>query len=45
MNQLFTKTFVKFFFAFILIIGGAFGVLIAVSSVTPETVDNVASPK
>ncbi len=42
---MFTKTFIKFFFAFILIIGGAFGVLIAVSSVVPQNVDTVAHPK
>ncbi len=44
-NRFFTKTFTKFFFAFILIIGGAFVVLIVASTVMPQTVDNVASPK
>jgi len=44
-NRFFTKTFTKFFVAFILIIGGAFGVLIVASSVMPQNVDNVASPQ
>ena len=44
-NRFFTKTFTKFFFAFILIIGGAFGVLVVASSVMPQNVDNLATPK
>jgi len=47
-NRFFTKTFTKFFFGFILIIGGAFGVLIVASSVMPSRdggIDNVATPK
>ncbi len=45
-NRFFTKTFTKFFFAFVLIIGGAFGVLVVASTLVPPTaVDSVASPK
>jgi len=45
-NRFFTKTFTKFFFAFVVIIGGAFGVLIVASTMVPPTaVDSVASPR
>jgi len=48
MGKLFTKTFFKFFFAFMLILGGAFGVLLYTSSEMPPAVhpvDNVALPQ
>jgi|GEM_PF-1320337 len=48
MRSLFTKTFFKFFFTFIIIIGVAFGVLIYAASKEPpqvSPVDNVALPQ
>jgi hypothetical protein len=46
MKQLFTKTFFKFFFVFLLILGGAFGVLFFTASQVPvHPVDNVALPQ
>ncbi len=45
MNKYFTNTFFKFFFAFLVIIALAFGILIGASSVLPSPVDSVASPK
>jgi hypothetical protein len=45
MNRFFTKTFFKFFFAFLIIIGIAFGVLVFTAGQTPSPVDNVALPK
>lgn len=45
MDRLFTKTFVKFFLGFVLIIGGAFGVLVAVSSTVTPKVDSGAHLK
>lgn len=45
MDQYFTKTFFKFFFGFLVIIGVAFGILIGASTLAPEPVDNVASPQ
>jgi hypothetical protein len=48
MNRFFTKTFFKFFFAFLVIIGVAFGVLLYAASQEPPQVapvDNVALPQ
>ncbi len=48
MDKFFTKTFFKFFFAFLVIIGVAFGVLIYAASKEPpqvSSVDNVAQPQ
>ena len=48
MDKFFTKTFFKFFFAFLFIIGAAFGVLIYAASKEPPQVapvDNVALPQ
>ncbi|MGC9602288.1 MAG: hypothetical protein ABSE76_00885 [Minisyncoccia bacterium] len=48
MDRFFTKTFFKFFFAFLVIIGAAFGVLLyAASQESPQVspVDNVALPQ
>lgn len=49
MNLYFTKTFFKFFFGFLIIIGVAFGVLIGaslfVAQPAPAAVDNLASPQ
>ncbi len=44
MNKYFTKTFFKFFFGFLIIIGVAFGLLIGASMFvpTPMPVDNTA---
>lgn len=43
---MFDKTFFHFFFAFVVIIAIAFGVLIVAGShITPEAVDNVALPQ
>jgi hypothetical protein len=35
MDQYFTKTFFKFFFSFMVIIGVAFGVIVLASSIEP----------
>ncbi len=48
MDRYFTKTFVRFFVAFLVILGMAFGVIILASSEVPaptEPVDNVALPQ
>ena len=48
MDKFFTKTFFKFFFAFLFIIAAAFGVLLyAASQEAPQVapVDNVAQPQ
>lgn len=46
MNRIFTKTFVRFFVGFVVIIGAAFGVLIVSSQIPqPVDVDNVAAPR
>ena len=45
-RRMFTKTFYRFFFAFVVIIGVAFGVLIITGlQSTPEPVDNLAVPQ
>ena len=48
MKSLFNKTFFKFFFAFLIILGAAFGVLLYSASKLPPAVspvDNVALPQ
>ena len=46
MNRFFTKTFVRFFIGFVVIIGIAFGVLIVTSQIpNPADIDNVAAPR
>lgn len=46
MNRFFTTTFFKFFFAFLIIIGVAFGVLVfSAGQQAPQPVDNIAVPK
>lgn len=48
MNRYFTKTFVRFFVVFLLILGVAFGVIVWASSevpTQPSPVDNVALPQ
>lgn len=48
MDKFFTKTFSKFFFAFLIIIGAAFGILLYAASQEPPAVspvDNVALPQ
>jgi hypothetical protein len=41
---MFTKTFLRFFIGFVVIIGVAFGVLIVTAQI-PKSVDNVAAPR
>lgn len=47
MKPVFTKTFFKFFFAFLIMLGLAFGVLLYSASDVPKvnSVDNVALPQ
>jgi hypothetical protein len=45
MNRFFTKTFFKFFFAFLVIIGVAFGILLITANQNPNSVDNIALPQ
>ena len=47
MDRFFTPSFFKFFFAFLVIIGVAFGVLVFSAShlAQPNAVDNVAVPQ
>lgn len=46
MDRYFTKTFVKFFVGFVLIIGVAFGVLALSSTLSaPAPIDNLAVPR
>ena len=45
MDRFFTKTFFKFFFVFLIIIGVAFGVLVYTAAQAPSPVDNVALPQ
>ena len=45
MDRFFTKTFFKFFFAFLVIIGVAFGILVFTANQNPRPVDNVALPQ
>ena len=45
MNRYFTKTFFRFFFAFLVIIGTAFGILLATSSFEPAAPVIVAHPE
>ena len=46
MNRFFTKTFIKFFVGFVVIIGVAFGVLIVTAQIPkPVDIDNVAAPR
>ena len=45
MDHYFTKTFFKFLFGFLVIIGVAFGILIGASSFMPKSVDNIAHPR
>jgi len=42
---IFTKTFLRFFFGFVAIIGLAFGVLLFSNSQFADPVDNIAQPK
>lgn len=44
MRPFFTKTFVRFFVGFVVIIGLAFGVLVATSQIS-QPIDNVAAPR
>lgn len=45
-QRFFTKTFTKFFFAFVIIVGAAFGLLITVAAIYPPSpVDSVAQPR
>jgi len=43
--RFFTKTFTRFFFGFLCIIGIAFAVMIVASNEGPRPVDNVAVPQ
>ncbi len=45
MDRFFTKTFFRFFFAFLVIIGVAFGILLFTASKVSPTIDNVAAPQ
>jgi dolichol kinase len=46
MDRFFTKTFMRFFVGFVLIIGAAFGVLALANNFEgPSPVDNLAAPK
>ena len=45
MNRFFTKTFFRFFFVFLVIIGIAFGVMLYTASQVPPSVDNIALPR
>ena len=43
---MFTKTFLRFFVGFVVIIGVAFGVLVVTSQIqNPADIDNVAAPR
>jgi hypothetical protein len=43
--KFFTKTFTRFFFGFLCIIGLAFAVMIVAANQPPQPVDNVAVPR
>jgi len=43
--KFFTKTFTRFFFGFLCIIGLAFAVMLVASNAAPQPVDNVAVPR
>ena len=46
MNPYFTKTFIRFFVGFVVIIGVAFGVLSITSALdAPVPIDNLAAPQ
>ena len=45
MNRFFTKTFFRFFFVFLVIIGIAFGIMLYTAAQVPPSVDNVAVPQ
>lgn len=46
MKRFFTKTFFRFFFVFLVIIGLAFGVMLyTAAQIGPISVDNVALPR
>ncbi len=45
MDKYVTKTFIKFFFGFVTIIGIAFAVIIVTASNEYQPVDNVAIPR
>jgi lipopolysaccharide export LptBFGC system permease protein LptF len=44
MDRYFTKTFFKFFFAFLVIIAVAFGILLFTASQTPQPQEQIAVP-
>jgi hypothetical protein len=44
MNRFFTKTFFKFFFAFLIIIAVAFGILLLSASQMPAPQEQLAQP-
>jgi hypothetical protein len=44
-KRYFTKTFYRFFFGFLVILGVAFGVMALSASVIPSPVDTVAHPQ
>jgi len=43
--RFFTRTFTKFFFGFLCIIGLAFAVMLVAANQGPQPVDNVAVPR
>jgi hypothetical protein len=45
MDRYFTKTFFKFFFVFVVIIGIAFGVLVFTAAQTPPADQQIAQPQ
>jgi hypothetical protein len=45
MDKYFTRTFVRFFVGFVVIIGAAFGVLAVTSSFNASPIDNLAAPR
>ncbi len=45
MHKYFTKTFFKFLFGFLVIIVGAFSVLVVLGQHAPDPVDNIAQPQ
>lgn len=45
MNPLFSKTFVRFFIGFVVIISLSFGVLALVSTFTTSPEENLAAPR
>ena len=45
MKQYFTKSFFRFLFGFLAIIGAAFLLLVILAHESPEPVDNIAQPQ